>query len=143
MIVDANVIVSASLGKSQPLVLSIAQRHGMLLIPEQQFREARLVTEARLATLGIDDATAFGWTENVVLPIPNDWYDDGEAEARARLRPAGQKDWPLIALALASGDAVWSNDDDLFGTGIVVWNTHNIKRATSAPFNDEDHSDNG
>lgn len=55
-------------------------------------------------------------------------YVDLELEARGRLQPAGQKDWPLVALALASGDQVWSNDVDLFGTGIAVWNTYNIRR---------------
>jgi len=129
MIVDANVIVSASLGRSQSLVWTVLDDHGLLMIPEAQHREARLVTASRAERLTLDPRHAFGWTGSVLSPIPHHIYDGFEAEARARLRPAGQKDWPLVALALASGDAVWSNDVDLFGTGIVVWNTHNIVRA--------------
>jgi len=132
MIVDANVVVSASLGGSLPFVLSIIDAMGALMIPEHQMREARLVTATKAPNRGRDPMLAFRWAETTLLPIPASWYAGLEDDARARLWPAGQKDWPLVALALASGDAVWTNDTDLFGTGIVTWNTHNIGRARPA-----------
>ena len=120
MIVDANVVVSAALGRSLPLVLAIADRDETLLIPEQQMREARLVTATQVERRGHDPHAAFAWAEALLLEVPTELYEGYEIEARTRLGRGGQKDWPLLALALASGDEVWSNDVDLFGTGIVV-----------------------
>lgn len=111
----------------------VADDGDLLLIPDAQMREARLVTTERAISRDLDPIAAFAWADAALLPIPSEMYGHHEVEARARLQPGGQKDWPLVALALASGEAIWSNDVDLFGTGIVVWNTHNIGRAQSTP----------
>lgn len=129
MIVDANVVVSASLGRSLTLVMSIVENEGTLLVPEHQMREAKLVTTSHALRSGRDPAVLLGWIDTALVAVPADLYEGYEAEARARLQHSGQKDWPLVALALASREAVWSNDVDLFGTGVVTWNTHNVRRA--------------
>lgn len=128
MIVDANVIVSASLGRSMPLVDALLAQGETLMVPEAQMREATLVTATLATRRHADPGAALGWT-SALLTIPADLYHAYEGEARDRLHRGGQKDWPLVALALASGEDIWSNDVDLFGTGIAVWNTHNISRA--------------
>ncbi|WP_174287026.1 PIN domain-containing protein [Sphingomonas bacterium] len=132
MIVDANVVISASLGQSRPLLQYLADRGHTLLIPFAQMREARLVTAAQAVKVGRDGADLFGWAEELLFTIPAEQYVGLEDEARGRLQRGGEKDWPLVALALASGDAIWSNDRDLFGVGVVVWNSFNIRRASAA-----------
>jgi len=129
MIVDANPIVSACVGASKPLFQALIASGRDLFVPEHQLREARLVTVRLSESRKVDLQAALAWMDDTLIAVPDLAYAGYEDEARARLSSAGQKDWPLVALALASGDAVWSNDVDLFGTGIIVWNTHNIARA--------------
>lgn len=129
MVVDANVIVSAVLGRSLPLLIE-AWDHGVeMLVPAHQYREALLVARreggkrGQVVDLPLEEIAALVVVVDPVL------YRRSETDARARLTAAGQKDWPLVALAVVLQDAVWSNDVDLFGTGIAVWNTHNVGRA--------------
>lgn len=136
MIVDANPIVSACLGKSQPLFDMLVAAGAELYVPEHQMREAWLVTDREARRRDRDSAALFAWTAGTLTTVPAEVYVAFEADARARLRSEPRKDWSLIALALASGEEVWSNDVDLFGTGIVVWNTYNIERARRAPPSD-------
>lgn len=129
MIVDADPIVSACLGRSQPLFVALIAAGEDLYVPEHQMREAWLVTRREALRHGRDPDALLAWTQQALTPVPTEFYIGFEQEACDRLGEAGRKDWPLVALALASGEPVWSNDVDLFGTGIVVWTTHNIGRA--------------
>lgn len=36
-------------------------------------------------------------------------------------------DWPLVACALALDAGVWTNDKDLFGTGVATWVTETVE----------------
>lgn len=58
----------------------------------------------------------------VDLPV----YSALEEEARSRsLRDPN--DWPLVACSLLLGAGVWTNDNDLFGTGIPTWTTQTLQ----------------
>ena len=48
-----------------------------------------------------------------------------EAEARSRSM-RDPSDWPLVACALALDAAVWTNDNDLLGTGVPTWTTETL-----------------
>jgi hypothetical protein len=50
-----------------------------------------------------------------------------ESEARQRLRSRDESDWPILAAALGLACAVWTEDADLFGTGVTVWTTNRIE----------------
>lgn len=128
MIVDANPIVTACLGRSKSLVQALLAGGADLFMPAPQMRETRLVTTSQAIRRSLDPPSVLAWIQDAIIVVPPQVYGGHEAEARGRLQPGDQKDWPLIALALASGEEVWSNDVDLFGTGITVWNTHNIIR---------------
>jgi predicted nucleic acid-binding protein len=134
MIVDANVVVSALLGRSLPLLQAVLDRGIVLVTPEQQMREIALVTATRAAERGVDPAVALTWATRALLVIPSEFYGSSEAAARMRLSPAGQKDWPLVALAITSRDDIWSHDTHLFGAGIAVWHTRNIAHAQPMPY---------
>lgn len=129
MIVDANVLSSAILGRSLPLLLEIQGRGIELLMPLHQFSEAKNVA-ARKAGWSEDRFERFASGVIAVLPV-ND-YVRGERFARARLGSRGQPDWPVLAAAIELGDAIWTNDRDFFGVGVAVWTTDNIKFAEKA-----------
>jgi predicted nucleic acid-binding protein len=53
-------------------------------------------------------------------------YSALEDEARSRsIRDS--RDWPLVACALALDAAVWTNDNDLLGTGVPTWTTESLQ----------------
>ncbi|MBR8833027.1 MAG: hypothetical protein DSM106950_03025 [Stigonema ocellatum SAG 48.90 = DSM 106950] len=44
-----------------------------------------------------------------------------------RICEPDEKDWSIVALALAFGCPIWTEDQDFFGTGIATWRTKNIE----------------
>ena len=55
-------------------------------------------------------------------------YSALEDEARSRSM-RDPSDWPLVACALALDAAVWTNDNDLLGTGVPTWTTETLPAA--------------
>ena len=76
-------------------------------------------------------AAAVALTEIVALPAPLTSYQQFETEARERLRH-DQDDWHTVALALAFGIAIWTNDRHYFGCGVAVWSTDTLRRRIAA-----------
>lgn len=108
-----------------------------LFMPEQMWEEVRVELPrridafARKRSLSLDLAEelknasieAIETNVNVIdLPI----YSALEEEARSRsLRDPN--DWPLVACSLALGAAVWTDDNDLLGTGVATWTTQTLQ----------------
>jgi len=46
-------------------------------------------------------------------------------EALARVRDAD--DWPALALAMQLECAIWTEDQDFFGTGVATWTTNTVE----------------
>ena len=47
-------------------------------------------------------------------------------EAQARIRDP--EDWPTLALSLQLECAVWTEDQDFFGTGVATWTSSTVER---------------
>jgi predicted nucleic acid-binding protein len=47
-------------------------------------------------------------------------------EALRRIRDPA--DWPALALALQLECAIWTEDQDFFGTGLATWTTATVQR---------------
>ncbi len=131
LILDANVLVSAALGRSRPLIESTAARGLELLVTVAQRREAAKV----LLRLGGSPASvemSLAFARRTIGVIEPEAYDLLESAARARLGERGQSDWPVLAAALALGADIWSNDRDFFGVGVAVWTTRNVAYAATS-----------
>ena len=61
----------------------------------------------------------------VVVQVENDLIEGSREEALARLRDPA--DWPALALALQLECAVWTEDQDFFGTGVATWTTATVQ----------------
>ena len=108
-----------------------------LFLPEQMWEEVqielprRIDAFARKRSLACDLANelknaSFNAIEANVDIVDLPVYGALEGEARSRsLRDA--YDWPLVACALALGAAVWTDDKDLFGTGVPTWTTQTLQ----------------
>ncbi len=130
LILDANVLVSAALGRSRSLIEATAARGLDLLVPIAQRLEAATVL-VRLGGSPVSVETSLGFTSRTVRVIEPEAYDGFEPAARARLGAHGQSDWPVLAAALALEADIWSNDRDFFGLGVAVWTTRNVGYATA------------
>lgn len=126
LVVDANVLTSAVLGRSIDLLLELVSRGVRLIVPVRMMVEAQKVTERETR---LDPAEALGrlaLLTELVEVVGIEQYIGTEERARDRLTAAGQKDWPVLATSLALDAAIWSNDRDFFGVGVPVWSTDNI-----------------
>lgn len=126
LIVDTNILLGAVLGKSLPLLADIAARDAVLLVPARMMMEARSIVADKERVPAVGAFERLLQAESMVTVLEAMHYEHQEMAARARLTSAGQKDWPLLAAALALDAPVWSNDKHLWGTGVAVWVTRNI-----------------
>lgn len=123
LILDANIMVSALLGRSFPFLLRLFEAGVQLFAPVQQLVETRyvLINRPGLTASWVDGQMAR--LHALVMPLHPALLDDHEAKARSRLSERGQPDWPILAATYATGGAAWSHDKDLFGSGAPVWST--------------------
>ena len=63
----------------------------------------------------------------LVRTVEQDFYSDFEASAKRRIGVRDIDDWPVVALALALGAEVWTEDSDFFGSGIATWTTDTVE----------------
>jgi predicted nucleic acid-binding protein len=108
-----------------------------LFLPEEMWEEVQVELPRRVEAFARKRSLAFDLADElksacfasieanvdlVALPV----YSALEDEARSRsLRDPNH--WPLVACSLALGAAVWTDDNDLFGTGIPTWTTQTLQ----------------
>lgn len=120
LIVDANIVLSAILGRRGKVGRAI-QAGLDLVIPEPQLEEAARVLDRKLgigATLAREQV---GMTLVGVDVINVASLESARDAALARLGPRGKPDWPVLAAALVLDADIWSDDRDFFGVGVAVW----------------------
>ncbi len=130
LILDANVLVSAILGRSDVLIREVADRGMELTATHAAIEESSRV----LVRLGKSPPVASQDLINLarfVRQLAPDVYTPHEQSARARLHPRAQPDWPTLAAARALETGIWSNDREFFGTGVAVWSTRNVGHANT------------
>jgi len=69
------------------------------------------------------DTSAMGLVQVVDTPL----LEGAKDEALKRIRDPA--DWPALALALQLECAIWTEDQDFFGTGVATWTTATVERA--------------
>lgn len=132
LVLDANIMVSALLGKSFPFLVDLVERNVLLMAPERQFDEARKILASRpKATHAWADAQ-IERIRTIVAPLPDMMFAEHETKARSRLHLRGQPDWPVLAASYETGAAVWSHDKDFFGSGAPVWSTNILRKQMEA-----------
>lgn len=130
IVLDANVLVSAVLGRAVRSAMTAAADRGLTLrVPEPQLCEAVRVLVKKIGFTHEEARAALDAIAQFVGSMPVEYYAGEEQAARARLHSRGQPDWPVLAAALAVGGAIWSHDRDFFGVGAPVWTTRNLRFA--------------
>lgn len=132
IVLDANILVSAMLGKRVRKALADAALRGVAFcVPEPQLEEAARVLEEKIGLSRDEVESALQAMTQLVSPAPSEFFAARETAARARLHDRGQPDWPVLATALAADAGIWPHDRDFFGVGAPVWSTRNLQFASA------------
>lgn len=125
IVIDSNVVVSAVLGRSIPLFDYVVQ-HCAAIVPARVLEETTKILESRRYAEGhrrVDLGAIFAPT----TIAPAEISFEHEAAAKWLLGPGRDKDWPILATAMALAAPIWTKDRDFLGTGIATWSNRTIR----------------
>jgi len=130
LVVDANILVRAVLGKRVRLVIEAYAESVSFFVPEVSFAEAEEHLPALAIKRGGDPSKSLAFLQTLgrmVEMIGSDVYGEFEVEARERLGQRDPEDWPILASALALGCPIWTEDTDFFGCGVATWTSRSVQ----------------
>lgn len=133
IILDANILLRAILGIRTFSLIAEHTDKIFFCTPEICYREVALhipniAKKRHLSPLQEQEALrTLNDLKQLVREIGEDIYGGFRQEALNRIQERDKKDWPVVALALAFGCSIWTEDQDFFGTGIATWRTKNIE----------------
>jgi len=126
----ANILIRAVMGLRVPQPLETYAVQGVRFCPpDAAFAEAVKYLPALLRKNGKPEtglSVALSYLQVLVEPVFRETYDPFEEGTRQLLRGRDEDDWPMIATALAFECPIWTEDTDIFGTGIAVWTTRYV-----------------
>lgn len=129
LVLDANILIRAVLGKRVRHILESHAESISFFIPETAYAEAEEHLAALVIQRGGDPVIALRLLRAMAAlgtVAGLDLYADFEAEARKRLAARDPDDWPVLATALALGCPIWTEDTDFFGCGVATWTSASI-----------------
>ena len=130
LVVDANILVRAVLGRRVREVIEAHAEHVLFFVPESAFAEAEEHLAALVVKRGGDPEKALALLRSLgrlVELVGSEVYGELEAEARERLSRRDPEDWPILACALALRCPVWTEDTDFFGCGVATWTSDRVR----------------
>lgn len=130
LVVDANILIRAVLGKRVREVLEAHAENVSFFIPEAAYCEAEEHLAALVVKRGGSPDRALALLRSLgrlMERVGDEVYGDFEAEARERLEMRDQDDWPILAAALAIGCPIWTEDSDFFGCGVATWTSNRVQ----------------
>jgi predicted nucleic acid-binding protein len=136
LVVDANVLVRAVLGKRVREVIERYAGQASFFVPDVAYAEAEEHLPALVIKRGGDPAKALAFLRSLgglVEQIGSEVYGEFETEARERLGQRDPEDWPTLASALAIGCPIWTEDTDFFGCGVATWTSRGVEMFLRSP----------
>ena len=145
IVLDANILIRAVLGKRVRQLLETYAVHGIrFYAPEVAYTDAEKYLPALLAKRGksnSDVSATLAYLRSLIEPIGEEAYGLFEADARQRLRDRDEEDWPVLAAALSLSCAIWTEDTDFFGTGVAIWTSDRVEIFLKEPSKSSDPSE--
>jgi len=129
IVVDANILVSAVLGRRVRQLLEDYGDTVLFVAPQVAYDDAarHLPKLYEYNHLNADAVAAcrefFASLPSAIHPIPAEFYEHLRDKALARIGHRDPDDWPFIAAAIALDAPIWTDDQDFFGTGAATWST--------------------
>ena len=130
LVLDANILVRAVLGKPVRDLMEAYSGRAAFFVPEAAYAEAEEHLSALVAKRGGDPQKALVFLHalsGLVKLIGRETYGEFEVVARERLGQRDPDDWPVVAVALLLDLPIWTEDQDLFGSGLPTWTTDRVE----------------
>jgi len=129
LVLDANILIRGCLGvRVRTLIADYADQVDFF-VAEANVAEAAEYIADLARDKNLDEAVcteALLSLMRVVQIIEDTVLESAREEALARIRDAD--DWPALALGLQLECAIWTEDQDFFGTGVATWTSANVER---------------
>lgn len=129
LVLDANILIRAVLGKKVRDYIIKHNDEVDFFIPDVCIKDAEKYLPQLFINKGLPPEPAldvlnhiYGMLKIVTLDIYKNYKDD----AIRRIQARDINDWPIVASALTFNSAIWTEDQDFFGSGISTWTTRNI-----------------
>src|SRR5690554_4744424 len=123
IVLDANILVRALLGERVSHLLDTYRAQAGFFTPTICYDEVRMHLPTIVQKRGLPSEPflqAIDGLYRVVLPVDEAVYGEYEREAKRRIKERDVRHWPLLALSLAFGCPIWTEDNDFFGTGVAT-----------------------
>ena len=133
LVVDANILVRAVLGKRVREVIEAYAEDVTFFVPEVALSEAEEHLPALVTKHGGEPEKALRLLRTLgrlVEVVGSDVYGEFEADARERLGKRDPEDWPILA-ARRVGCPIWTEDTDFFGCGVATWTSSSVKHCAA------------
>ncbi len=129
LVLDANILIRGCLGVRVRALIADSAGQVDFFVAEANASEASGYLSELAARRGLDlqiCQEAFLSLMEVVQIVDSTWIETARDEALKRIRDPA--DWPALALALQLECAIWTEDQDFFGTGVATWTTATVQR---------------
>ena len=133
LVIDANILIRGCLGvRVRTLIADYADRVDFFVAEANVAEAAHYIADlARKKNLNEAVCTeALLSLMRVVQMVEDTVLESAREEALARIRDAD--DWPALALGLQLECAIWTEDQDFFGTGVATWTSSTVERYLSS-----------
>jgi len=130
LVLDANILMRAVLGQRVRELLERYEDSVAFYSPDVCFEDARHYLSQVLEKRSLNVESGFAILEQIsqlVVPVDRSLYGDYERLARERIEVRDPDDWPVVAVALLLDLPIWTEDRDLFGSGVATWTTDRIE----------------
>ena len=133
LVIDANILIRGCLGvRVRALIADYADRVDFF-VAEANVAEAAHYIADLAREKNLDEAVcteALLSLMRVVQMVEDTVLESAREEALTRIRDAD--DWPALALGLQLECAIWTEDQDFFGTGVATWTSSTVERYLSS-----------
>jgi predicted nucleic acid-binding protein len=123
-------LMRAALGRRVRELLETYEDAASFYTPDVCFTDARHYLGMVLEKRGRDTATGLAALDELsgtVQVVDRNLYGDFEQLARERIEMRDPDDWPVVAVALLQDLPIWTEDQDLFGSGVATWTTDRVE----------------
>jgi predicted nucleic acid-binding protein len=130
LVLDANILMRAVLGRRVRELLERYEDTAAFYSPDVCFEDARYYLSQILEKRGLNVESGLAILEQIrqlVVPVDPSLYSDYERLARERIEIRDPDDWPVVAVAMMLDLPIWTEDQDLFGSGVATWTTDRVE----------------
>jgi predicted nucleic acid-binding protein len=129
IVLDANILVRAVLGDKVRNLLITFGKSIEFFVPDVCVEDAQKYLPLIFDKRGIQSElplTVLSKLKPLLQIVDESFYQEYAEEAKERLKNRDLDDWPVVATALTLNSAIWTEDQDFFGSGMPVWTTDRI-----------------